>query len=99
MPPREYFGNWGSVREVLMKLQATIEAAFPGSIRSSRISCAEESREDLKAKLSVSKPTSNRDDLVNASIHLTASLLLMMEFCSLDYSFSGGEQLHWTEGS
>jgi hypothetical protein len=23
----------------------------------------------------------------------------MMEFCSLEYSFSGGEQLHWTEGS
>lgn len=55
--------------------------------------------EDLKAELHVSKPTSNKDDLVRASIHLTANLLLMTEFCSLDYSFSGGEQLHWTEGS
>jgi hypothetical protein len=54
---------------------------------------------DLKEKLQVSKPTSNKDNLVNASIHLTTRLVLMMEFCSLDYSFSGGEQLHWTEGS
>jgi len=54
---------------------------------------------NLKANLHVSKPTSNKDELVSASIHLTVSLLLMIEFYSLDYSFSGGEQFQWTEGS
>ncbi|KAH0541247.1 hypothetical protein FGG08_004252 [Glutinoglossum americanum] len=51
----------------------------------------------LRPKLTTSVP--NEDELLNGSIDLAASLLLMMEIGSLQYGFSGRTQLAWTEKS
>ncbi|KAI9855742.1 MAG: hypothetical protein M1813_009632 [Trichoglossum hirsutum] len=57
----------------------------------------DEIKQILRAKLTASVP--NEDELLNGSIDLAASLILMMEVGSLLYGFSGREQLVWTEKS
>jgi hypothetical protein len=60
------------------------------------------SRENIVRILHSKLPTmlpSNHEELVNASIDLTARLLLMTDFGCLQYGFTGRGQLLWTEES
>jgi hypothetical protein len=52
----------------------------------------------IGSKLSIPKPT-NEDEVLDGSLDLVARLLLMIEFGSLQYGFTGRRQLVWDEKS
>ncbi|KAK7415744.1 hypothetical protein QQX98_005657 [Neonectria punicea] len=54
-------------------------------------------KEDLREKLTTFHD--NEDEMLDNSIDLAASLLLMMSFSSFAYGFSGRSHLNWTHGS
>jgi len=54
-------------------------------------------KEELREKLTA--PHDNEDEMLDNSIDLAASLLLMMSFCSFAYGFSGRSHLRWSHGS
>ncbi|KAH8734453.1 hypothetical protein BGZ61DRAFT_442574 [Ilyonectria robusta] len=54
-------------------------------------------KEELREKLTAFHD--NEDEMLDNSIDLAASLLLMMSFCSFAYGFSGRSPLHWSDGS
>ncbi|GKT98176.1 hypothetical protein FLAG1_05365 [Fusarium langsethiae] len=54
-------------------------------------------KEELREKLTA--PHDNEDEMLDNSIDLAASLLLMMSFCSFTYGFSGRSHLRWSHGS
>ncbi|KAG5792526.1 hypothetical protein H9Q69_008421 [Fusarium xylarioides] len=54
-------------------------------------------KEELRKKLTA--PHDNEDEMLDNSIDLAASLLMMISFCSFTYGFSGRSHLHWSHGS
>ncbi|KAH7179150.1 uncharacterized protein B0J16DRAFT_374231 [Fusarium flagelliforme] len=54
-------------------------------------------KEHLREKLTA--PHDNEDEMLDNSIDLAASLLLMMSFSSFAYGFSGRSHLRWSHGS
>ncbi|KAH6980077.1 hypothetical protein EDB82DRAFT_278293 [Fusarium venenatum] len=54
-------------------------------------------KEELREKLTTLHD--NEDEMLDNSIDLAASLLLMMSFCSFTYGFSGRSHLRWSHGS
>ncbi|RBR25180.1 uncharacterized protein FIESC28_02088 [Fusarium coffeatum] len=54
-------------------------------------------KEELRKKLT--SPHDNEDEMLDNSIDLAASLLLMMSFSSFAYGFSGRSHLRWSHGS
>ncbi|KAM0380101.1 hypothetical protein ACHAO7_002752 [Fusarium culmorum] len=54
-------------------------------------------KEELREKLTA--PHDNEEEMLDNSIDLAASLLLMMSFCSFAYGFSGRSHLRWSHGS
>lgn len=58
-------------------------------------------RQDIKAELQKKLTTfhDNEDEMLDNSIDLAASLLMMMSFCGFVYGFSGRSHLCWTDGS
>lgn len=54
-------------------------------------------KEELREKLTA--PHENEDEMLENSIDLAASLLLMMSFSSFAYGFSGRSHLRWSHGS
>lgn len=55
-------------------------------------------RDQIRSKLITSKHH-NEDELLDNSINLAASLLLMIDFCGSPYGFSGHTEMHWVRGS
>ncbi|KAK3369341.1 hypothetical protein B0T24DRAFT_632406 [Lasiosphaeria ovina] len=58
-------------------------------------------RDDIKTALSakLSAPHANQDEMLDNSIDLAASLLLMASFGSFSYGFSGRSRICWSQGS
>ncbi|RKL35816.1 hypothetical protein BFJ72_g8516 [Fusarium proliferatum] len=54
-------------------------------------------KEELREKLTALHD--NEDEMLDNSIDLAASLLLMISFCSFTYGFSGRSHLRWSHGS
>lgn len=54
-------------------------------------------KEELREKLTALHD--NEDEMLDNSIDLAASLLLMISFCSFAYGFSGRSHLRWSHGS
>lgn len=57
-----------------------------------------EIRNQTRSKLMSSKHD-NEDELLDNSINLAASLLLMIDFSGSPYGFSGHAEMHWGQGS
>lgn len=55
-------------------------------------------RNQTRSRLMSSKHN-NEDELLDNSINLAASLLLMIDFCGSPYGFSGHTEMHWAQGS
>lgn len=49
-----------------------------------------------RLRLKLTKTHHNEDELVDRAIDLAASLLLMIDFGSIEYGFSGRQQLEWS---
>ncbi|KAJ3496222.1 hypothetical protein NLG97_g2815 [Lecanicillium saksenae] len=54
-------------------------------------------KDQLRGKLTA--PHENEDEILDNSIDLAASVLLMMNFCSYSYGFSGRRWLNWNNGN
>ncbi|KAF2126636.1 hypothetical protein P153DRAFT_388669 [Dothidotthia symphoricarpi CBS 119687] len=50
-------------------------------------------------RLKLTKAHDNEDELVDRAIDLAANLLLMVDFDSIEYGFSGRQQIAWSTGS
>lgn len=57
-----------------------------------------EIKKQARSKL-MSSEHHNEDELLDNSINLAASLLLMIDFCGSPYGFSGHTEMHWVQGS
>lgn len=55
-------------------------------------------RNQTRSKL-ISAKHHNEDELLDNSINLAASLLLMIDFCGSPYGFSGHTEMQWVQGS